>query len=159
MELTSRQLSSLNEMGIPVWRLRSNAQEPEVVTASEQASEQLLRCTWIILVNKEHSEQAQRLLYAMLSAIAVSPEQVALISSEQLPQLQSVDAKQKVLLVLSDEITDLSEQAISRGEIHQTQTIQINTVCSFGLNELLAEPEKKAEAWQDLQLAQSTLSQ
>lgn len=158
MELNSRQLSSLNEMGIPVWKLRpqvSNDVIVDTVIASQEPSEQLLRCTWIILVDKNHHEQAQQLLHAMLSSIAVSPEQVALISSEQLPQLQHIEAQQKVLLVLGD---DMSGQTLNRGVIYQTQDIQINTVLSFSLNELLVNPEKKAIAWQDMQLAQSTLS-
>ena len=159
MELNSRQLSSLNEMGIPVWKLRSQVSNDAVsdnVITSQEPSEQLLRCTWIVLVDKNHHEQSQRLLHAMLSSMAVSPEQVALISAEQLPQLQHIEAQGKVLLVLGDKV---SEQVLSRGEIHQTQAISVNTVLSFSLDELLAQPEKKAEAWHDLQLAQSVLSQ
>ena len=146
-------------MGIAVWELRSNVSAPEIAIAVEQASEQLLRCTWIVMVEKDHHEQAQRLLHAMLSSIGVSPEQVSLISSEQLSQLQYIEPQKKVLLVLDGEGVQIGDKAVSRGEIHQTQTIQINTVVSFSLNELLSQPEKKSMAWQDLQLAQSTLSQ
>ena len=159
MELNSRQLSSLNEMGIPVWKLRSQVSNDvivDTVIASQEPSEQLLRCTWVVMVDKNHHEQAQKLLHAMLSSIAVSPDQVSLISFEQLPQLQHIEGQGKVLLVLGEEISD---PALSRGAIHQTQAISINTVLSFSLDELLAEPEKKAEAWHDLQLAQSALSQ
>lgn len=161
MDLTPRQLSSLDEMGIPVWVLRSKiaseaSSAADAVITSQKPSEQLLRCTWVVLVDKNHHEQAQRLLHAMLSSIAVIPEQVSLISSEQLPQLQQIEVQGKVLLVLGD---DLLERTLNRGVIHQTQSVEINTVLSFSLDELLAQPEKKAEVWQDLQLAQSALSQ
>ena len=66
MELTPSQLSSLNEMAIPVWVLRTENTEPQTGDNNEQ-----LQCSdcFILLESASIVQQQQRLLQAMLFAI------------------------------------------------------------------------------------------
>ena len=152
-------------MGIPVWEFRSTEAEQTVFVdkqlASTEPSEQLLNCDWVVLIDgQNYSEQAQRLLHAMLFAIGIEHNQVAIIDSQQLAQLQNVPQQRKVLIVLSERIAkSLLGESVIRGSVHQTLNSQISTVVSFSLDELLENPENKALAWQDLQLAKQALVQ
>lgn len=152
-------------MGIPVWEFRSTEAEQAVFVdkqlASTEPSEKLLNCDWVVLIDgQNYSEQAQRLLHAMLFAIGIEQNQVVIIDSEQLTQLQNVPRQRKVLIVLSEVIAkSLLGESVIRGSVHQTLNSQISTVVSFGLDELLENPENKALAWQDLQLAKQALVQ
>ena len=165
MELTPGQLSSLNEMGIPVWEFRSNKTEETAELVGEaiahQPSEQLLNCDWVVMIDEQnYDEQAQSLLHAMLLSIGIEEQQLAVIGAKQLTQLQNVSAQQKVLIVLGHDIAkeQLGESVI-RGAIHKTLDSQISTVVSFALDDLLENPQNKADAWQDLQLAKQALFQ
>ena len=168
MQLEPRQLSSLAEMGIAVWELRQPS-SPSIETdnsepLSESTNEQLARCDWWVLVEQQQNQQTQRLLHVMLSAIGLAQHDVALVTQQQLSQLQQLSCEQKVLLVLDDQaIPFLLGKQVSladcREKTHQTLTAQINTVFSFSLTELLQSPENKALAWQDLKLAKASYQQ
>jgi len=165
MDLTPGQLSSLKEMGIPVWEFRTaEAEQTDSVVeqlVSTEPSEQLLNCDWVVLIDAQaYSEQARQLLHAMLYAIGVEHNQVAIIDSEQLASLQNLPSQNKVLFVLGEQLAQsLLSDTVSRGAIHQAFNTQITTVVSFSLDELLASPVNKALAWQDLQLAKQALIQ
>jgi len=162
MELSSRQLSSLNTMGIPVWEFRSTQSEVIAIVDDiipQQPSEQLLKSDWVVMIDdKTYGEQAQRLLYAMLFAIGVEKHEFAIIDAKQLVQLDTIPTQNKVLIVLSTQVAkQLLGESIVRGSVHKTLNTQVTTVVSFGLDELLANPENKVQAWQDLQLAKQAL--
>lgn len=152
-------------MGITVWEFRTTESEQAVFVdkqlASTEPSEQLLNCDWVVLIDgQNYSEQAQRLLHAMLFAIGIEQNQVVIIDSDQLAQLQNVSSQGKVLIVLGELLAQsLLGETISRDTVHQTLNPQISTVVSFSLAELLDSPENKALAWQDLQLAKRALVQ
>lgn len=160
MQLNSRQLSILDQIGIPVWELRgqnvgSSLQEREVLTGETK-----IQCqqSWIVVVEKIEANSAkQSLLYAMLKAINVSYDDVAVITSNEYPMLDLDATNNKLVLVLGraalsciDGISESFEHC--RGKIHQTD---IDTVVSYGLDELLNNPHKKAAVWQDLLFAKS----
>lgn len=163
MELNPRQLSSLNEMGIPVWEFRSSEAEEVVVVVEDNLevypSEQLLNCDWVVMIdNQNYGEQAQRLLHAMLLSVGVKEHQLAIIDTKQLSQLQTIAAQKKVLIILGSSMAqELLDENIVRGSIHQTMDSKISTVVSYALDDLLENPQKKAHAWQDLQLAKQAL--
>ena len=170
MDLKPGQLSALAEMGIPVWELRQQT-ITELVTTTDhvistaEIDEQLLQCDWLILIDKQtYNEQAQRLLQAMLSIIGLSLQTVAIVTHEQLPQLQHLSADQKIILAFGNTVAQLLlNEKITldafRGKTHQTLNSKLTTVVSFGLEELLNNPENKVLAWQDLQLAKLTHQQ
>jgi DNA polymerase III psi subunit len=170
MDLKPGQLSALAEMGIPVWELRQHKtaeldNTPEHTINSTEIDEQLLQCDWLILIDKQaHNEQAQRLLQAMLSTIGLSIEHVAMVTHEQVSQLQYLAADRKMLLAFGTVAAQLVlDEKITlddcRGKTHQVSTSQLTTVVSFGLEALLNNPENKVLAWQDLQLAKLTHQQ
>jgi len=159
MELTPGQLSSLNEMGIPVWEFRSNKAEETTAVVdeiiSQQPSEKLLNCDWVVMIDDQnYGEQAQRLLHAMLLSIGIEEQQLVIIDAKQLTQLKNVSAQQKVLIVLGNDMAkEQLGESVVRGSVHKTLDSQISTVVSFALDDLLENPQNKADAWQDLQLA------
>jgi hypothetical protein len=68
MELTSSQLSSLNEMGIPVWALRG-----EDIEYSSDANQYVASCDCLVLIDADKDNQKiSRLLQAMLHAIGLN---------------------------------------------------------------------------------------
>lgn len=164
MQLESRQLAMLVEMGIPVWELRTE-QSVDILPVAELTvpvlNENLLQRDWFILVEQQiMNEQEQRLLYAMLSTIDVTRQQINIVTLEQLPQIEQVPAKGKLLFVLgSTNLQLLLGGDSSRGEVHQTLSSGVVTVVSFSLKELLESPERKVLAWQDLQLAKLSYEQ
>lgn len=155
MDLTPGQLSSLSEMGIPVWALRN---EGGTVSEDLAPSEQILDAHCFVLIEPDsHNEQLQRLLQALLFSIGLTPDQFVMINSEQLAQLQNNAKQQKVLLVFGESLAlSLWGQSVVRGQVHQI--INIPIIVSFGLNELLSSPDDKALVWQDLLLAKQLLN-
>ena len=163
MDLSTRQLSSLQEMGITVWSLRGQdkiATETNIeVVDNADVNEQILNCQCIVIIDDtQHNEQANSLLYAMLAAVDIKAQDIAVISPAQLPQLNNIVSAQKVLLVLGTELANTVDETLTRGEIQLILPSQINTIVSLSLDELLTKPENKALAWQDLQLIKQALS-
>ncbi|PHS68989.1 MAG: hypothetical protein COB23_07680 [Methylophaga sp.] len=171
MALEPRQLSALNEMGIPVWGLRTQL-PVEILpivdiaeTSIAEIDENLLQRDWLILVDQPTiSEQAQRLLDAMLLAIGLMQQHVTIVTSKQLSQLQQLSAARKIILSLGSKNSQLllgesTKLDSHRGKVHQVLTPQFTTIVSFGLEELLEFPQYKILAWQDLLLAKATYEQ
>ncbi|NOQ93954.1 MAG: hypothetical protein GQ547_04870, partial [Methylophaga sp.] len=93
-------------------------------------------------------------------AINVDQQNLAIIDSAQLVQLQHSPSPCKVMIILGEVLASTSlGESIIRGSTHKTLDQKITTVVSFSLSELLTKPEKKALAWQDLQLAKRTYLQ
>ena len=159
MDLTPSQLSSLNEMGIPVWELRTEQFE-EKQAGVTQLVEPLLSCSCVVMVESwTNDEQAQRLLKAIMFAIGLSAEQFTVITPDQLEQLQEPTSKHKLLLVLGERFAQsLWGKSVTRGSPHNMLTSQISTVVSMSIDEILASPENKYLAWQDLLLAKKSLN-
>ena len=158
MQLTSRQLSSLNEMGIPVWEFRTKKSQSEPVAVSNNSAiknnAQLVERNWIALIDADnYNEQARRLLQAMFFSIGIEQHQIAIIDEMQFEQLKQVDVEEKVLIIFGDALAQkILGKLVSRGTLlDKTSQINITTLVSFDLIELLYEPSKKADAWQDLQ--------
>jgi len=155
MELTPSQLSSLNDMGIPVWALRGSDSE-----CSSGAEQYAASCDCLVLIESHNDEQKyNRLLNAMLFAIGLKAQDYECITVDQLSQLQNTDNQKRVLLVFGEQLAQsLWGRSVIRGEPHRTVNSEISTVVSFSLNELLSSPQNKALAWHDLQLAKELLN-
>jgi uracil-DNA glycosylase len=72
--------------------------------------------------------------------------------------LQNSSDQQRLLLVFGEKLAQsLWGSSVIRGTLHKTVNSQISTVVSLSLDELIASPQNKALAWQDLQLAKQIL--
>lgn len=156
MDLTPRQLSSLSEMGIPVWALRSGS---GAVSEDLAPNEQILDVDCFVLIEPDsHNDQRHRLLQAILFSIGLTPDQFVMINSEQLAQLQNTSTEQKVLLVFGESLAQsLWGKSVARGQVVH-QIVNVPIIVSFSLNELLLSPDNKALVWQDLLLAKQFLN-
>jgi len=156
MNLTPSQLSSLNEMEIPVWALRSEKEESENAAVSKSSS--LSDCV-VLLEMQSDAQQAQRLIKAILFSISLNSDQFTIINSDQVSELQNMSNPAKLLLVFGEKFAQsLWGKSVIRGQSHQTLDAPTTTVVSFSLGELLKSPELKALVWQDLLLAQKILN-
>jgi len=154
--LVSGQLSTLTEMGIPVWELRSQATSSANTTpVNAQFYEPLPAVDCLMVVaEQDDSEEAKRLLHAMLYSIGLTPHNSAIVSPQQLSQLITTPHQHKVLLAFGEQLVPqaLNSQAIDRGHIYSKSDSALKIIISLSLTALLNSPAKKALAWQDLQL-------
>ena len=167
MRLDPRQLSSLHEMGIPVWELRSEqtqktVAENESVRVPTQiiAQQQLLDSRCFVMIDpKTHHEQKQKLLEAMLFSIGLSLEQLIIIQIEQLMQLETLRDPKKLLIIMGDELRLASSlPLLNNGNAHQIIESNISTITTLSLTSLLSDPDNKAIVWQDLKLIKKFFS-
>ncbi|MDH5357348.1 MAG: hypothetical protein OEY48_01445 [Gammaproteobacteria bacterium] len=167
MQLSPGQLSTLTEMGIPVWEYRQLSPIPtETVTVepsiqSTETDEQIIRCDWLVLIDQsDNNQQTQRLLQAMMSAVGVLQHQFAIVRYDQLSQLHTLPIDRKVVMALGHKSAQLllGEKVLiedCRGKAFQAAASKLTTIVSFSLSELIQTPQKKALAWQDIQFAKS----
>ena len=150
MELSTRQLSSLNEMGIPVWEFRTekvthSAGVDEAVIPAE-LYEYIAGIGILLIVDTQYYQVAeQRLLNAMLFSVGLSFEHIAIVNPHQFLSLDKseLDLTSKKIMVLGRDLLDLNADQSKRMKV------------SMSLTELLNKPADKAIAWRDLQFLKS----
>jgi DNA polymerase III psi subunit len=153
------QLSTLTEMGIPVWELRSQEKSSPATTTIETVHAELYQplpvvdCLMVV-AEQDDSDEARRLLNAMLFSIGLTPNNSAIVSPKQLSQLVTSPTQHKVLVAFGEQLVPqtLSSQATDRGHIYSSSDLALKIIISLPLKTLLKSPDKKALAWQDLQL-------
>jgi DNA polymerase III psi subunit len=155
--LAPGQLSTLTEMGIPVWELRSQAttSPADVAPVNAEFYEPLPAVDCLMVVaEQDNGDEAKRLLHAMLFAIGLTPRNSAIVSPQQLNQLVTTPHQHKVLVAFGEQLVPqaLSSQATDRGHIYSSSDSALKIIISLSLTTLLNSPDKKALAWQDLQL-------
>lgn len=155
--LAPGQLSSLTEMGIPVWELRTQETPSlatiEAVNADYYQPLPAVDCLMVV-AEQDDSDEAQRLLHAMLFSIGLTPRNSAIVSPQQLSQLAASPHQHKVLVAFGEQLVPktLNSQATERGHIYSTSDSALKIIISLSPKVLLNSPDKKALAWQDLQL-------
>jgi len=158
------QLSSLTEMGIPVWELRSQASSSRVETIDSsitQSCDPLPNVDCLMVVaEQEFNDEAQRLLQAMLFSIGLTANNYAIVSPKQLSLLQAETSEHKIVVAFGDQLIPqaLNALAIDRGHIYSSADFTVKIIISLSLSSLLASPATKALAWQDLQLVKTAYS-
>ncbi len=161
--LAPGQLFILTEMGIPVWEFRpheiSNLSETNAIESSASEVVQTLPNVDYLMVvaEQDNTAEAQRLLQAMLFSIGLTARNSAVVSPKQLNQLLTGSNQHKVLFAFGDGLIPLAltPQATDRGQIYSTSDSALKIIISLPLNFLLESPQKKALAWQDLQLVKT----
>lgn len=140
MALSQRQYDVLAEMGIPVWERRHTPEQTETHVSQPtidkapklEGNEEIVlrgRCVVVVpelpLTDSEH-----KLLTAMLRTISLPVEQIDLLDEKTFQQLGSEGLVNKAVWPVGTE---------QQGSLH----------CD-SLKILLAEPQRKASAWQAL---------
>ena len=160
---SSTQISLLQAMGIPVWKLRSIAEEKVEVSVNRplDTSALLARISnSIILVSHDSqiSKQTNYLLQAMMSTIGLSGAAACFISLAELDALTKLkerEIEQKILFLMGDGAVkqvfgEASNVVTYRNNTHNIEQSNLTAIVSFGLDELMINPQNKALAWQDL---------
>jgi len=165
MKLDSKQLSSLQEMGIPVWELRNTQvqkpqSEDEAAPVSKLSQQQLLENYCFVMIDAEsHTEQAQQLLVAILFSVGLSLEHIILIQEEDLSQLETLNDPQKILIIMGVEVKEPSSQPlVKNSQVHQIVNANIAVLRTLSLTSLLSQPQGKEVVWQDLKLVKEFLN-
>lgn len=175
MELSPSQRFALNEMGIPVWELRSTEQQ-----ATENANEELApaldidvnlaalkQATCLVVMDgvTDLDQSSERLLHAMLRVMELPGTSVEHVSLQQfnLNRQQLFDTpKQQVLLLLGQAVAkqilnDSLDSAELYPKLFNLDSDGVKAVCCDDLATLLAQPENKFVSWKSLLLAKSYL--
>jgi len=159
MQLEPRQLSTLEEMGIPVWELRNQLISSTSAIAVELDEQQLNANVYIIFDGENHTEQKQQLLVAMMAAIDINT--TAVIRPDQFQSLKSQPLKNKLLFVFGKRFHShfVSEQTTEdmKVGVHSLKESELNVVFIDDLSELIQRPETKQLAWQVLKNAKATI--
>lgn len=164
MELTSRQLSSLHTMGIPVWEFRTTNDDatPQYhEPLSVQDIEALEQCQcWVMTDVEPQNVQAQRLLHAILFSMGLNSQQFFSIEPSHFAQLNTIDTENKVLIIFGEHLAkNALEETIVRGKLHKPAAIEgLTMLFTDGLDNLLTNPKLKASVWHDLQPARKQLA-
>ena len=136
MDLSPRQLSTLNIMGIPVWEYRADDVLDELVceVLSQEFLDRLLACPCWVITDEIENEQMHRLLHAMLFSIEIDASQFVLIHPKHISEVMHLETSNKVILVLGDLLdANLADKSTS--------------IVSHSLLKLLEQPELKSEVW------------
>jgi len=154
MQLEPRQLSTLEEMGIPVWELRNQLISSTSAIAVELDDQQVNANVYLIFDGENHTEQKQQLLVAMMAAIDININTTAVIRADQFQSLKSQPLKNKLLFVFGKRFHShfLSEQTTDdmKAGVHSLKESELNVVFIDDLSELIQRPESKQLAWQVL---------
>lgn len=157
MQLEPRQLSTLEEMGIPVWELRNQLISSSSAIAIELDDQQINANIYIVHDSENHTEQKQQLLVAMMAAIEVNINTTAVIRPDQFQSLKFQPLENKLLFVFGKRFRSnfLLEQTTDeiKAEVQKIQKPQLNVVFIDDLSELIQRPESKQLAWQVLKNA------
>ena len=160
---TSSQVSLLRAMGIPVWKLRGIAEDKAGVGVSNPVDTTALlarssNSKFLVCHDSLITKKTNYLLEAMLSTIGLSGEARCLISLAELDVLTSlkeIGTKQKILLLMGDDAVkqffgDEANVVTYRNNTHYIEKSKLTAIVSFGLDDLMLNPQNKALALQDL---------
>jgi DNA polymerase III psi subunit len=152
MQLESRQLSTLEKIGIPIWELRQR----DEMLLDHSLDEQQLHATCLLMYDTEnHTTQKQQLLEAILASIDIKIEVVDIIRKEQFLSLNTMDLGNRLILVFGQQ---LMTPALKNKKDENIQLeIGPNIIVVPSLSELIGSAEKKQQAWQALKSAKIVL--
>jgi hypothetical protein len=152
MQLSVAQQYALTQMGIPVWVERNevNLNSNEQPAVADDLSHIDFTKPWTVITGKALSIAESRLLRAMFKSIDIQLNDVAFI--EQQPTIAVIQsfAAHTIVLILDRKIGEtLSLQPHSTLACQQFNNGTL-ALAGDSLQQLLAEPERKATMWQTL---------
>lgn len=160
MQLSQRQQQTLAAMDIPVWQLRDTTREiVEAVATVETATTadvDLSPTVWVVSASTVIDDNEQRLLNAMLKAVGLSRQTVAMLNKEQVKAVAVHEMSNKMILVLGN----LSELMPVAADPAQPEKVKYGAdscwIATYSLREILATPSLKAFVWQALKLLKTS---
>lgn len=173
MDLNSRQLFTLNEMGIPVWELRSDDSSYEVAAPidavavnHDEVVAQIRSCELIVLTaSAVTNEQEKRLLHALVFSLGLKFNGLLLMTNDEFVAIEDrlSDSPQKLLLILGRETASVLVEGFELSDAENTKTYttkvsQWPAYISYSLEILLKKTQLKSMAWQNLKLIKSKLA-
>lgn len=152
MQLSVAQQYALTQMGIPVWVERNevNLNSNDQPAVADDLSHIDFTKPWAVITGKALSIAESRLLRAMFKSIDIQLDDVVFI--EQQPTIAVIQsfAAHTIVLILDRKIAEtLSLQPHSTLDCQQFNN-GIPALAGDSLQQLLAEPERKAIMWQTL---------
>lgn len=163
----AKQLSVLSEMGIPVWQLRQTGivteevRKPSTDDHVEMDTTNLLArvniSSWLFCHDEKESQQSQRLLQSICSAIGIN-QSICLLSLNELKAITSetiVNPEKKRLILFGESVAKQvfgSEATVEslRYEPQQALQSKLTTFVSLSLQSLLENTANKKQVWQDI---------
>ncbi len=158
MNLNPRQLFTLNEMGIPVWELRSdlilNAHDADVDKLVVDCGDLLTKitaCRLIVLTTTSiTNDQEKRLLHAIVFSLGLTVTDLFLITKDEFKAIEDSlgDSVQKPVLILGNDLA---------GNLIKDNPAE-HIMISCSLSELLVQTDYKTKVWENLKSFKSKLS-
>ena len=163
MMFSSTQVTLLKAMGIPVWKLRGIAKEkvevePIKIIDTTALLAKISNSILLVSYDSQISKQTNYLLQAMMATIGLTAEAICPISLAELDvltTLKEIGTKQKVLLLMGEGAVkqffgDEANVMTYRNNTHNIEKSKLTAIVSFGLDDLMLNPQNKALALQDL---------
>lgn len=168
MILSTRQVSLLNEMGIPVWQRRAlkTAQDEPVENALTSVSsdnsallQQIEQVNWVMVLD-QLSADTQQLLARICRAMSIPEQQYCVVSLSDIKSLSDLEASPNKVCVLfcDSEDTPWHKQATPH-RLLPTQQRGLASLVSHDLRHALNKPVLKAQIWRDVLQAQQYIQQ
>jgi len=173
MDLNPRQLFALNEMGIPVWELRSDDSSHLVETPvdvlpvnHDDVLAQIRSCRLIVLTTTAvTNEQEKRLLHALVFSLGLRLNELLLMTNDEFVVIEDKlsDSPQKLLLILGKEYASALVEGFESSDAksakpYTTKISQWPAYISYSLKVLLKQTELKSMVWRDLKLIKPKLA-
>lgn len=131
MTLAAHSYDMLDQMGIPVWQLRSNAQSQAIADAVETVD--VSSVSYVVISDCWHKgQEQQRLLHAIFYAVKINREDVAVLTTEQSLAQQG----------------DLVDKTII--SCVETTQLEVPVIALPTLSQLIEQPTLKAKVWSNL---------
>lgn len=157
MSLSERQHVFLAELEIPVWQLRATTPSTGIERAQDTAEQEtpaldidFSPAIWLVMASTQMNDSESRLFDAMLKAVKLNRQAIAVIDYQMFEQLVSGEAENKTLIVMGQ--SSITPAALS---VSQPELIQQNDsrwIATYSLQEMLEQPALKATVWQALKL-------
>lgn len=152
MRLSAEQQYALTQIGIPLWVRRNKEVPPTASPSAEPVDFSGIDFSkpWVVVVEKSLTASEHGLLQAMLRSVDISYDSIAIVEQQSAAALALFDKNQTIGLVLGKQVAQALD--LQKDERAAEKRLQngMSMLVGQDLQQLLAEPEKKAGMWQTL---------
>lgn len=159
MQLSQRQYQTLAELDIPVWQQRTVASEDavEAIEGTQPTSTiDLSPSVWLVSASTTFNDDETRLLNAMLKAIGLSRQAIALLDYEQVKTVVDDEIANKAVLLLGDMGDIMPAKSLITQPEMVTNRGGSGWIMTYSLKQMIENTQLKAIVWQALRLFKSS---